>query len=63
VKNMQHSKKVRYTVALLLLGIGVLLFVAMNVCIGTVKISLADIITSVMGEKVNNNRILWDIRL
>lgn len=60
---MQHSKKIRYTIAFLLLGICVLLFVALNVCIGTVKISLADIIASIMGQKVDNNRILWDIRM
>lgn len=60
---MKHSKKARYAVVFLLLGIGTLLFVAMNVCIGTVKISLSDIVTSLMGEKIDNNRILWDIRM
>ena len=37
---MQHSRKIRYIIAFFLLGISVLAFVAMNVCIGTVKISL-----------------------
>lgn len=60
---MQHSRKIRYIIAFLLLSISVLVFVAMNVCIGTVKISLEDIIVSIGGGQINNSRILWDIRM
>lgn len=60
---MQHSRKIRYIIAFFLLGISVLAFVAMNVCIGTVKISLEDIIASIGGRQINNSRILWDIRM
>ena len=60
---MQQKRKIRYIAAFLLLGISVLLFVVLNVCIGTVKISFTDILASVMGEKINNDRILWDIRM
>lgn len=60
---MQHSRKIRYIIAFLLLSISVLVFVAMNVCIGTVKISLEDIIASISGGQINNSRILWDIRM
>ena len=60
---MQHSRKIRYIIAFLLLGISVLVFVAMNVCIGTVKISLEDIMASIGGRQINNSRILWDIRM
>lgn len=60
---MQHSRKIRYIIAFLLLNISVLVFVAMNVCIGTVKISLEDIIASIGGGQINNSRILWDIRM
>ena len=60
---MQHSRKIRYIIAFLLLSISVLVFVAMNVCIGTVKISLEDIIASIGGGQINNSRILWDIRM
>ncbi|MBQ3600989.1 MAG: iron ABC transporter permease [Lachnospiraceae bacterium] len=60
---MQHSRKIRYVIAFLLLGISVLVFVAMNVCIGTVKISLEDIMVSIGGQQINNSRILWDIRM
>ncbi len=60
---MQRSRKIRYMIAFLLLGISVLVFVALNVCIGTVKISLSDIIASAMGQEISNNRILWNIRI
>jgi iron complex transport system permease protein len=60
---MQHSRKIRNIIAFLLLGISVLAFVAMNVCIGTVKISLEDIMAAIGGREINNGRILWDIRM
>lgn len=60
---MQHSRKVRYITTFLLLGIGVLAFVVLNVCIGTVEISVGDIVASLMGKKIDNSRILWDIRM
>ena len=60
---MQHSRKIRYIIAFLLLGISVLAFVAMNVCIGTVKISLEDIMAAIGGREINNSRILWNIRM
>ena len=60
---MQCSRKIRYVVAFLLLGISVLVFVAMNVCIGTVEISLEDIVAAIGGQKIDNGRILWDIRM
>ena len=60
---MQHSRKIRYIIAFLLLGISVLAFVAMNVCIGTVKISLEDIMADIGGREINNSRILWNIRM
>lgn len=59
---MQRRREIRYIIAFLLLGIGVLAFVILNVCIGTVKISVKDIIASIAGEEINNSRILWDIR-
>lgn len=60
---MQQNRKMRYTAAFLLLGIGVLAAVALNVCIGTVEISLSDILLSLGGRGFENERILWDIRL
>ena len=60
---MQHSRKKRYIIAFLLLGIGVLVFAAINVCIGTVKISPEDIKAAISGQQIKNGRILWDIRM
>lgn len=60
---MQHSRKIRYIMAFLLLTTSVLVFVAMNVCMGTVHISLGDIMASIGGRQMNNGRILWDIRM
>lgn len=60
---MQDKRKIRYGIAFLLLGIGVLLFLILNIAIGTVKISLSDILESLGGAEIENDRILWDIRM
>ena len=60
---MQRSRKIRYIAAFLLLGMSVLGFVILNICIGTVEISLTDILASLKGEEINNSRILMDIRM
>lgn len=60
---MQRNKRIKYIIAFILLGTSVLVLVALNVCVGSVKISLTDIIASIMGQKVNNSRIILDIRM
>lgn len=62
---MQRSRQIRFLMSFLLLGMGVLLFLILNVCIGTVEISLADIVASVSGQEIDTttSRILWDIRM
>ena len=60
---MQQSKKVRYIIVLFLLGVSVVTLVGWNICVGTVRIPLADIFASIRGEKIENSRILWDIRM
>ena len=60
---MQQKRKMRYQMAFLILAVGVLAFVVANVCIGTVKIPLTDIVASIRGEEIENSRILWDIRM
>ena len=60
---MHYNRKIRYLAAFLLLGIGVFVFVILNVCIGTVPIPFHDIVTSFLGQEINNSRILWDIRM
>lgn len=60
---MQHNRTLRVITAFLLLTAGIILFLILNVCIGTVSIPLKDILTSIRGQEVLNARILWDIRL
>lgn len=60
---MQQSKKVRYIIVLFLLGVSVVALVGWNICVGTVRIPLADIFASIPGKKIENSRILWDIRM
>lgn len=60
---MRDGRKIRYMAAFILLGVGVLVFLILNCCIGSVKIPMADIISAVKGNKIENSRILWDIRL
>ena len=47
---MQQSKKVRYIIVLFLLGVSVVALVGWNICVGTVRIPLADILHP-SGEK------------
>ncbi len=60
---MRDGRKIRYMAAFILLGVGVLVFLILNCCIGSVKIPMADIISAVKGNEIENRRILWDIRL
>ena len=60
---MQQSKKVRYIIVLFLLGVSVVALVGWNICVGSVRIPLADIFASIRGEKIEKSRILWDIRM
>ena len=59
-KNAKHK---RYIGIFLLLMIIVILFMIMNVCIGTVEIPVTDIAASICGKEIENARILWDIRM
>lgn len=62
---MKKSRKCRYIAAFIFLGIGVLIFFALNICIGSVSITLSDILGTLTGQEKNETiaRILWDIRL
>lgn len=60
---MQHNRTLRVITAFLLLTAGIILFLILNVCIGTVSIPLKDIFSSIRGQEVLNVRILWDIRM
>lgn len=60
---MQHNRTLRVITAFLLLTAGIVLFLILNVCIGTVAIPFKDILSSILGQEVSNARILWDIRM
>lgn len=62
---MDKKRKSRYTVVFILLGIGTLFFFMLNVCIGSVRIALPDMVNAFSGRQGSETitRILWDIRL
>lgn len=60
---MEQKRKVRYCIVFaLLIGLVVMLGV-LNICIGSVSISVSDIVASIQKKTVENARILWDIRM
>lgn len=62
---MNKKRLYRYIICFSVLIAGIILFFALNVCTGSVKISLGDCFASLSG-KLNDsttNTILWDIRL
>lgn len=65
LKDMPGARKTRVVAAFLLLGAGAGFFFALNVCIGSVKISVWEIGKSITGQGIGQvaERILWDIRL
>lgn len=62
---MQKSRRYRYIAAFIFLGAGVVIFLTLNICIGSVSISLADISGVLAGQEnyETTARILRDIRL
>jgi iron complex transport system permease protein len=62
---MQKSRKYRYIAAFIFLGMGVVIFLTLNICIGSVSITLPDILDTLTGQGKNETiaRILWDIRM
>ena len=60
---MNQSRGRRYFAAFLFLECCIVVLAVINICIGSVRISLADILASVQGKKIENARILWDIRM
>lgn len=64
-KNRPEMRKLRYTLSFCLLGIFSLLFLILNICIGSVRIPLPDIVKSFAGMKIDGTtqNILWEIRI
>lgn len=61
---MRENRKCRDMAALILLGIGVLIFFILNICIGSVRIAPTDAVGVLAGGNSDETirRILWDIR-
>jgi iron complex transport system permease protein len=61
---MHKERTIKYILSFLLLAVGVLVFLVCNICIGSVEVSVSDIIRSIKGEEISQttSRILWDIR-
>lgn len=64
MKEKKWSRKIRYGLSYLALTVSVLVFLACNICIGSVEISLQDVIACMSGTMIDETtyRILWDIR-
>lgn len=62
---MHKNRKHRKIAAFFLLGACVLIFFILNICIGSVRIALPDVVRIFSGQESNGTvtRILWDIRL
>lgn len=62
---MGKKKTLRYIIAFTVLVLGICVFFVLNVCIGSVKISLKDVLSSLGGRPVNETvgTIIWNIRL
>lgn len=62
---MGENRKKRQIAAFILLAVGVLFFVILNICIGSVSIPLPEIWSALSGKEAGETRarIVWDIRL
>lgn len=62
---MKKSRKYRYITAFIFLSIGVVVFFALNICIGSVSITLPDMARALTNQSTDQTiaKILWDIRL
>lgn len=63
--SMQKSRKYRTIAAFVFLGVSVVIFIVLNICIGSVSIAFSDMFGTLTGQKNSETaaRILWDIRL
>ena len=59
---MQQRRKIRYTIAFFILIAGIFVLLFCNIGIGTVKIPLAEILTTGSAQEGMNAKILWEIR-
>ena len=62
---MGKKRTLRYIIAFTVLVLGICVFFVLNVCIGSVKISLKDVLAALSGRTIDEtiNTIIWNIRL
>lgn len=62
---MGRKKTLRYIIAFMVLVLGICVFFVLNVCIGSVKISLKDVYDAIFLHTADQtvNTIIWNIRL
>lgn len=62
---MQKSRTYRCIATMIFLSAAVMIFLGLNICIGSVRITLTDIVKTVIGQNTNETtmKILWEIRL
>ncbi len=62
---MEQKRRIRYTVSFLILVVGIIVFFVLNICIGSVKISLPDVLACITGRDVPEtiSTIILNIRL
>ena len=62
---MGRKKTLRYIIAFTVLVLGICVFFVLNVCIGSVKISVKDVLAALSGRTLDEtvNTIIWNIRL
>ncbi len=58
------GKKIRYTISFVILAVLILVFLACNICIGSVSISFSDIVKGFFGQGMGETArgIIWQIR-
>ena len=62
---MGKKRTLRYIIAFTVLVLGICVFFVLNVCIGSVKISVKDVLSALSGRTIDEtiNTIIWNIRL
>ena len=62
---MEQKRRIRYTVSFLILVVGIIVFFVLNICVGSVKISLPDVLACLTGRDVSEtiSAIILNIRL
>jgi len=62
---MGKKRTLRYIIAFAVLVLGICVFFVLNVCIGSVKISIKDVLAALSGRTLDEtvNTIIWNIRL